>query len=885
MSSLAPTAEAVRQWGPCREICSPRASRHHSPRQETGAQLLGRHPMCRLAGIVLTLAASLVPLLARAQRPEEPEEVEIPQESPAERTPYTPPAGLQQPRTVCHGRTVRHLDVEGGRRVAEDDIRATMEIEAGGPCSDPEITRDAQALWDLGLFDDIVFTAEAVGTQEVDLQVRVKERPAIGKVVFEGNDALENSDLDEKVSLRTGEVLSVPGVQRQVGRLRDAYAEEGYFLASVRYELSELENNEVEVRFIIDEGEEVAVRSVRFVGNENLSPEDIQSFMRTSATGFFSFIASDDTFNRQYFEEDVQRIQALYYDRGYLAVEVGTPKVDLTPDRQHIDISIPIKEGPRFRIGRLSIAEVNEDGEEVEPIGGRRKLRELLDIEPDDWFSRSSIAQSLLSITRVYRDEGYAKAELSPQTDLDIAEETVDVVVSIQRGPPVRIERINIEGNTKTRDQVIRRNIEIVEGDLYSQSAVEEARRRITALGFFERVDISEATGSASDRIVLNVEIAERSTGTFQLGAGFSSIETFIFTAQIQQQNFLGRGQSLSAQLQLSGIRQLAQVRFFEPWFLGSQWRTAIEGFKTIRQFNDFTQDSTGGSLTVGHPLFDNRFSVSLRYRGEFVNITERGGGLFGSVGTDVRGLRQFSVVPIAGLFRDGITSSLQLSASWDSRNDPQFPTSGVFANYSVETADSIFGSENVFVRHRAFFRLYQQLFGPFVLKLNTDFGLITSRDPLGVPVFERFFLGGIFNVRGFRLNALGPRVGLPSGLDPAGVRDPRGIPVGGNFKFHYNLEIEFAIISEVGIRGVIFTDGGNAWNLEDRICEAPQAAFEDSAADPCSFNPLNLRTSWGFGIRWVSPLGPLRFELGFPFQPRSFEQGSRFEFTIGNFF
>ena len=798
--------------------------------------------------------------------------------------PYEPATTLRAPRTVCQGRTIERIFVRGGRRVSDDDIRATLDLRAGVPCTDAEVTRDAQALWDLGFFDDVTVEAEPVGEHRINLYFIVRERPAIGEVVYEGNDEVSDSDLDEKVTLREGEVLSVPEVQRQVTRIRDLYAEKGFFLARIDYELTEMDDDEVRVKFVIDEGEEVTVRRIRFIGNRNFETDELLGFMRTSETGFFSFISSNNTFNREFFEEDVTRLQALYYDRGYLAVSVGTPRIELTPDREHIDITIPIDEGPRFKIGRLRIAEVNEDREEIEPLGGRRRLREMVQANPGDWFSRTTIATNLLEITRFYRDRGYALVEVLPQTDLDMEERRVDVVIQIQRGPQVRIERINVRGNTKTRDLVIRRELRIVEGELYSQTDVEESKARIQALGYFERVDVSEEEGSAPDRLVLNFEVAERPTGTFQVGAGFSSIESFIFTAQVQQQNLFGRGQSLSLQLQLSGIRQLAQVRFVEPYLFGSEWSMAVEGHKTIRQFQDFNRDSTGGGLTFGHPIFDDDLRLFVKYNAEYIDISSRTGGIFGSArGT---GLNLYRRLPLSNLFRDGLTSSVQLSLAYDSRDNRLFPTSGIYANVSAEVADSIFGSENIFVRYRAFARFYQRVFGGFVLKLNTEWGLITSRDERGVPIFERFFLGGIFNVRGFELNSLGPRTGLPASTDPnAPPSSPRRGQIGGNMQLFYNLELEFPIIEEVGIKGVIFTDGGNAWNLEDALCGAPRPSDGDPAADPCSVEPWRLRTSWGFGIRWISPLGPLRFEWGLPFDPRDHEDSLVFEFTIGNFF
>ena len=797
---------------------------------------------------------------------------------------YEPTTELRAPRTVCEGRTIRRIRVRGGRRVAEEDIRATLELREDVPCTDLEVSRDARALWDMGFFDDIVVTAAAVGDDLIDLLFEVRERPAIGRIVFEGNDEIDDGDLDEKVTLREGEVLSVPEVRRQVTRIRDLYAEKGYFLARIRYRLSRMPNNEVEIKFVIAEGDEVTVRRISFVGNAHIPASELLGFMQTSQTGFFSFLSSSDTFNREHFEEDVGRLQALYYDRGYLAINVGTPRIELTPDRQHIDVTIPIDEGPRFHIGRLRVAEVDAEGEEVEPLGGRRRLRDQIEANPGDWFSRTTVAQNLLEVTRFYRDRGYAQVEMVPQTDLDMRRRVVHVVISIRRGPLVRIERINIRGNSKTRDLVIRREIQIAEGALYSQTDVERSKARIQALGYFERVDLSEEEGSAPDRIVLNFEVAERATGQFQVGAGFSSIESFIFTAQIQQQNLFGRGQSLALQLQLSGIRQLAQIRFVEPYLLDTEWSLAADAFKTIRQFQDFNRDSTGGGLTLGHPILLDELSLFLNYRAEYVDISSRTGGLFGSAGSGA-GFNIFRRLPLANLFRDGLTSSLQLSLTWDTRDNRLFPTSGLYASVSSELADTYLGSENVFLRHRAFVRVYRQLFGSFVLKLNTEWGLVSSREPEGVPIFERFFLGGIFNVRGFGLNALGPRAGLPTSTDPNARVSPQGVVFGGNMQLFYNLELEFPIIESVGIRGVIFTDGGNAWNLESSLCGAPPPEQFDSASDPCGVDLLNLRTSWGFGLRWISPLGPLRFEWGLPFNPRAYEKDILFEFTIGNFF
>ena len=799
----------------------------------------------------------------------------------------SPPEGPSVPKTICDGKRIESIEVKGHGRVSADDIRATIRLRTGLPCTDGEVTRDAQSIWDLGYFSDVRVDAELAGRKAVKLIFTVIERPAIGAIAFDGNDEIEASDLQEKVTLREGAVLSEPAVKRQLEKIREYYAEKGFFLAEVGYELDPLPNDEVRIRFVISEGEEVAVRRIRFLGNQAIDDAEIKRYLQTGETSVFSIVSSNNAYRREVFDQDLNTVQALYYDRGYLMVEVGAPHVELSPDRRYIDLSIPITEGPRFRVGRVRVTEVDESGMDVDPLGGRRQLRERVDLNPGDWFSRTTIAENLQDITRYYRDRGYAKVQVIPQTDLDAESRIVQIVVQIQRGPLVYLERINFAGNSKTRDTVLRREMRVVEGQLYSQTLVERSKERITALGFFESVDVTEEPGSEEDRLTLTFQVAERPTGTFQLGAGFSSQETFLLTGQIQQQNLFGRGQSLSLDLQLSGIRQLAQVRFVEPYLYGTEWTAMVDLFKILRQQASFDRDSTGASLTLGHPILESLFDDSLRlfanYHIEHVDIAAASGGFIGS--NFGQNYQLFLPVPLHNLFREGLTSSIRLSLQWDTRNNRLYPSEGVFATASSEIADKyVLGSQTNFVRHRLNFRYYQPLFWQFVAKLNAEWGLITSRSSSGVPIYERFFLGGIMDVRGFRQQSIGPRIGQPSNYDPVAAPSSRGVPFGGNMQFYYNLELEFPLIEAVGIKGVIFHDAGNAWNMEDRLC-GPEPSFGDAASSSCGLD-TRLRTSWGFGLRWFSPLGPLRFEWGFPFSPRKpYENDYEFQFMVGNAF
>jgi outer membrane protein insertion porin family len=786
------------------------------------------------------------------------------------------------PRTICQGRRIKDIEVSGNGRVSGDDVRASMKLRAGLPCTDAEIARDARSLWDLGYFDDLIFSAR-LEDNELVLSIAVKERPAIGKITFEGDDKVDQDDIDEKVSLEVGAILSENDVRAQIAKIRDLYAEEGFFLAKVSYKLIALPNNQVEVRYDIVEGPEVSVRRISFIGNDHVDDGTLLQFMRTHPTSILSFVSSNDTFKRDFFDEDVLRMQALYYDRGYLNIQVLSPRIELTPDRQQIDITIPIKEGARFKIGRLRVIEQNADGVEIEPLGGRRVVREQVDAQPGEWFSRTKLSEGIEGITRHYRDEGFAKAEISPETELDAVKRAVDVTVVIRRGPECRIERIDVQGNDKTRDRVIRREILIAEGDKYSQTLLQASKDRIQALGYFERVDMSESDGEAPNGLVITYEVKERATGTFQVGAGFSSIERFILTAQIDQQNLAGHGQSLSLQAQVSGIRQLIQTQFVEPYLLSTFWSLSVDVFHTSNSFQAYTTKQTGAGLALGHPVFNRNLRLALRYSADRTTVGDTTTAFFS---TGAQGRTQQQRSPLKNQQLSGRTSTMRLSLTWDSRDNRIFPTKGIYSSLSTEVADPYIGSERTFWRHKLFARFYYPLPFGMVLRLNTEAGLVTSRKAVGVPLYERFFLGGILSVRGFPFQSLGPMSNTPLSIDPnaiGNVNGNGGLRLGGNAMLRTNLELEFPILQAVGIKGVLFTDSGTVWNLENTICQAKPNLNLDASQKVCGFNPL--RFSYGFGVRWFSPMGPLRFEWGFPIAKRAYEERYNFQFTIGQFF
>jgi outer membrane protein insertion porin family len=417
----------------------------------------------------------------------------------------------------------------------------------------------------------------------------------------------------------------------------------------------------------------------------------------------------------------------------------------------------------------------------------------------------------------------------------------------------------------------------VVEGETYNGSRLQLSKRRVTALGFFDKVDLTEKRGESDDKMEVNVEVTERQTGAFQIGAGFSSVENFIFQAQISQNNFLGRGQNLSLQAMLSGLRRLGQLSFEDPYFLDTNWTFGFNLFNQYQYYPSFNRTSTGGSLTWGYMLFDN-FHIFLRYQLEEVGVSTTGSTGFLSGGQRT----PFPAGSLANLLRPGLTSSVRLSLAYDTRDNRLFTHSGWYNTASAEFAEPAILSQTRFNRYEATARYFYPIWGPFVLRLKADTGLVTSRDPHGVPIFERYFVGGIYDVRGYRPYTLGPQIRAPNAQTPDSSLSNR--PIGGNMQVVGKAEVEFPLIEKVGIRAVVFMDTGNAYNLEDQYCRL-RPANPFASVDPCSrpWQIDTLRSSWGFGFRWFSPIGPLRFEWGLPFSPLPGEESLIFEFTIGN--
>lgn len=756
-----------------------------------------------------------------------------------------PAAHAQAP--AAQGITIDEIRVTGNRRSEADAIRSVIATREGTTLDRARIRTDIRAIFQLGFYRDV-----RVDLSEVDgkwvLTYQVEEKPSIRRIRFEGNEEIEDDQLSEVVDLRAFGILDLAKVTRNAEKIRDLYTEKGYFLAEVDWDVVELPDNEVDVLFRVTEKQEVKVAKVTIVGNQALTDQFIKERIATREGGFLAFLTGAGTFQTEAFERDLLIIQQMYLDEGYIKARVGRPKIELSPDKTQLFITIPVEEGERFKVGEI---DVTGDFLAEHP---KEEVRGLVVLETDQWFSSRGLRDTIEGIGELYKNEGYAYVNIVPNTMVDDRAKSIDLTLEIDKGEKVRFGRIRVVGNTRTRDKVIRRELRIYEGEYFSSSGLKRSKQLIQRLGYFETVELTTTRGATEDTMDVIVEVKEKPTGTFQIGAGFSSIESFVAQAQIAQDNLFGRGQSLSLQATLSKIRTIANIRFADDYFLDTRLRFATNLYRFETSYEDFTRESFGGDLTLGYPLSDD-WSVAGTYTLEQVNVDA--GGFGGRRGAP----------PIANLFSSGTTSSLRFSLFYDTRNNRLFPSSGWFVSGSVEEASKYFLSENRFTRYRGRGRYYYDLGFDITLKANLEWGLITSPEKNGVPIFERFFVGGPLSVRGFRRNTLGPTLAVPdSGRPDAGTE---GFNIGGDEELIGNLELEFPIFQKVGIRGVFFLDGGNAFDRRDDYIEK----FDQ------------LRYSWGFGIRWISPIGPLRFEWGFPFSPREGEESSVFDFSIGNFF
>ena len=779
-----------------------------------------------------------------------------------------------QAASALLGQRVNEIQVLGIEKVETDAILDNIQIRTGDVLRVEAVRQAIRDIHRLRYFQDVRVEAEQV-EGGVNLLITVKEKPSIREVVLNGNKKVTTDDIKEVMTIKAFSILDEAKIASTATKIEELYLEKGFFLAEVEVRYEAGSSNEVTVHFDIRENKKVLVKRIDIVGNEHIKDSFIKQRLQTKIAGPLPGPSGQGTYRRDTLETDTEIIQFLYSAFGYVEAQVSRPEVFLTPDKRWIYVTIHVDEGPEYRVGTIDIT-----GDMDEDLGiTDEKLRPLLKTKPGEVYNRAEVANDVQRIVDEWSDHGYAFANVIPLPRQDRERKIIDLTFDISRGEIIHLEDVVITGNLATWDKVIRREVPIIEGAKFRGKSIEATKRRLMRLGYFEDVKVTTPRGSDPNTLDLAIDVTEKPTGTFSLGAGFSSVESFVFTANISRANFLGLGYTMALSANLSLGRNLIERGFFngensqqnlsfqliDPYFLDTRWTAAISVFAVQRTYL-LSEFSRGFNLTFGHYLDqENDAQFSLRYSLETVGLNS---------------LRPSQKQAYGGqLYRSGTKSSLTASLILDKRDNRISPTNGIYLTGSLEWAGgfrvsddkslNLLGGDFKFLRAQANFRAFKDLGTPLVVfRYNLSFGWVYSLDGSLVPFTERYRSGGINSIRGFAPLSLGPQIRHLVNSDPNHAA--RASAVGGTMSLVQNVEIEFPVIPPAQVRGVVFLDAGNAFG---GLYGNEPFRFED------------IRLSAGFGIRWNSPMGPLRFEWGFPLSPKPGERNQVFEFTIGSFF
>ncbi|WP_306533220.1 outer membrane protein assembly factor BamA [Geobacter sp.] len=729
----------------------------------------------------------------------------------------------------AEGEKISDLQVRGNRRIDTAAILNAVKLKTGDLLYVEKVDADIRAIYRLGQFQDVKAETEKADGGVV-LVYTVVEKPIIREIRIEGTKQISTDKVREALGLKTNSIFSQKELTQSAKKVKKLYSDEGYYLAEVDVRSEKRSDTDVGVVATITEGEKVLIKFIRFEGNRSFTEKKLRSVMETKEKWFLSWLTGAGTYKDEVLKNDVNLIADLYFNNGYVNVKLGEPEIKLLDDRSGLAVTIGITEGDQYKTGSIGFKGDLLEKEEVLAQGLRLKRGEI--------FNRANLRADVLSLTDLYADKGYAFTNVTPLSKINPDQKTVDITFDFEKGEKVFIDRITVLGNTKTRDKVLRRELKVVEGENYSSTGLKKSKQSLMNLGFFEEVNIATAKGSADNKLDVNVEVKEKPTGTFSIGAGYSSLDGLIGQGSVSQGNFLGLGLKANLAASLGGESSTYNVGLTDPYFLDTRWTLGADLYRTEREYIDFTKRATGGDIKAGYPLSDTMRTLWM-YKFEDKKIFD--------VNTE-----SDEIIPET----TSTTSSIFGSLTRDTTDYRLDPTRGMVNNVSIEVAG--LGGTNKFIRYMGDTSVFFPLKWSTVLTLKGSLGYIQGIGE-DISIDERFFAGGINTIRGYEGRSISPYTINSSG-DPSYT--------GGDKEAIFNVEYNFPLLKDAGLKGVAFFDVGNVYNDNENMFSS-------------------FRMSYGAGIRWVSPMGPLRLEYGIPINPRDGidKSSGRFEFSIGSFF
>ncbi len=741
--------------------------------------------------------------------------------------------GFAQSRDV-----IRQIVVEGTQRVEPSTVRSYLLVQEGDVFDAGRIDRSLKSLFATGLFADV--STRRDGDK---LVVLVTENPIINRIAFEGNDKLDDKALNAEITLRPRVIYTRPKVQSDVNRILNLYRRSGRFAATVDPKVIQLEQNRVDVVFEINEGAVTSVESIRFIGNKAFDEGELREVIRTKQSRWWRFFSSEDTYDPDRLALDRELLRRFYLSKGYADFRVESAVAELTPDRTNFLMTITVDEGERYRFGKVDV-------DSALPGLSAEAVRDVVISRSGEWYNADEIEKSIDAINKDAGDLGYAFVDVRPQIQRNRDTRTIDVDYVINESPRVFVERIDITGNVRTMDHVIRREFRFAEGDAFNAAKLRRSRQRIQDLDYFEKVDIEQVPGSTPDRAVVKVNVEEKSTGSLSVGAGFSTSSGILGDISVRERNLLGRGQDLRASLLLGQKQQQVDLSFTEPYFLD---RNVAAGFDLYyvqtnrRSESSFDTTTLGGALRAGYPITEH-LNQNWRY-----TLKQQ----------DIRNVPNDASVFVKDAEGTDLVSEISHSLLYDRRDSRINPSSGYFGKITTDLAGAagLIGDVR-YLRNRLDAGVYYPVTEKYVASLTGGVGYVFG---IGQDerLLDRFFIGGE-EVRGFATDGIGPR-----------DRDT-GDALGGKWFYATSAQLSFPVglPEEYAIRGRVFSDVGSSWDLS---VPSDQKYLVQDSPDP--------RVSVGTGITWVSPFGPLGVDIGFPLVKKSYDKTELLRVNFGTRF
>jgi outer membrane protein insertion porin family len=726
------------------------------------------------------------------------------------------------------------ITIQGNERIETEAIRRNISTQVGETYLPKRINEDLKAVHRMGFFVDVrISTQDLAAGRRVIFDV--KEKPTILGIGLSGNEEFDDEKIRENLTLKAGAVLNLARVRTNAEIIEDLYKEENFHNAKVAYRVTELANNQVNVEFQITEGQKLDIQDIKFIGNHTFDDGDLKDVMRTKEKQWLiSWLTGAGDLDLEKLNQDVIAISSFYQNHGFINVKVSDPDVAFQEDA--IEITIKISEGDRYTIGDVDI--------QGDLIQTKEELLEVLKITDDEYFNRSLLEKDRIKLTDLYGDEGYAYAQVIPRTTPDPKTLTVDVNYTITKNQLVFFEEIIIAGNTKTRDKVIRRELQVYEQEVYSRTAMKKGVQRLHGLGFFEDIKVNTLKGETDDQMILKIDVTEKPTGTLTFGGGYSSASSVFGAFSIDQKNLFGRGQMLKASVDIGVTAQRYDIYFTEPWLFDIPLAAGFNVYKTNTSYDDYGYDKDGLGIKAfaSYPIFPkSRLYLSYLYDDSEIKVTNK----------------NEASENIKNLEGNNTTSSLTGRLRYDSRNRSFNATRGSTHEVAVEYAG--LGGDFTFTKTTALTAWHFPIWGKLTGYWRGQGGWIDDRGR--TPDYAKFSIGGTNTIRGVEPKDVSPTEENNDGDETL---------VGSEVYVVFNHELHYPVAEDLGLVAITFVDMGNQWRQSNEI----------------EFDYSDMVKTVGGGLRWLSPMGPLRLAYGYVFDSGDSDaEGGKIEFSMGSKF